>query len=355
MEIIENALADGAGAKDSAVEAELAGDSDAVVSVFYPEQQKIGELLSHADGRPTVLYRGLQLVTLAGGARFALTNAANNVKFADLGEATDLLHVSALLAGVGITSFLLPLESTRVALMPGGFLQQLKVGEQKISLAAARRLARWRVLLCTLAGALFATGLLILIILISNQMQDRAPAYGWLQKLIMVLIWLGPMPVLAAGWWPSMFTASCLCRDNVLEVIKKVRAADPTEEPLDEVATSALALRDLLHKLSEGWGAGLLGLCSFFLSMCVSQLALALSTEWCAGVDHHKPQFAEVLGSARNMIMFFVVLLAFLPLLIAMDLATTSSLCDMLMEELNSAGIRHGVEHDPTIDWIVRR
>ena len=354
MEIIENALADGAGAKDSAGEAELAGDSDAVVSVFYPEQQKIGELLSHADGRPTVLYRGLQLVTLAGGARFALTNAANNVKFADLDEATDLLHVSALLAGVGITSFLLPLESTRVALMPGGFLQQLKVGEQKISLAAARRLARWRVLLCTLAGVLSTMGLLILIILISRQMQDGLQDNA-LQKLIVVLIWLGPMPVLAAGWWPSMFTASCLCRDNVLEVIKKVRAADPTEEPLDEVATSALALRDLLHKLSEGWGAGLLGLCSFFLSMCVSQLALALSTEWCAGVDHHNPQYAEVLGSARNMVMFFVVLLAFLPLLIAMDLATTSSLCDMLMEELNSAGIRHGVEHDPTIDWIVRR
>ena len=273
MEIIENALADGAGAKDSAVEAELAGDSDAVVSVFYPEQQKIGELLSHADGRPTVLYRGLQLVTLAGGARFALTNAANNVKFADLDEATDLLHVSALLAGVGITSFLLPLESTRVALMPGGFLQQLKVGEQKISLAAARRLARWRVLLCTLAGVLSTMGLLILIILISRQMQDGLQDNA-LQKLIVVLIWLGPMPVLAAGWWPSMFTASCLCRDNVLEVIKKVRAADPTEEPLDEVATSALALRDLLHKLSEGWGAGLLGLCSFFLSMCPAAKAI---------------------------------------------------------------------------------
>lgn len=107
-----------------------------------------------------------------------------------------------------------------------------------------------------------------------------------------------------------------------------------------------------MDKLSAGWGNGLLGFCMFCFLMCVSQLALMLDSEWCAGADQHQQAMA-VLGSWRNMMMFFVVALALMPLLLAMDLATTSSLCDKLLEELNSAGIRHGVERYPTIDWIL--
>ncbi len=142
-------------------------------------------------------------------------------------------------------------------------------------------------------------------------------------------------------------------RDNVLEVIKGVRNFNPTKQSLDAVSTPALALTDCMDKLSTGWGNGLLGFCAFCFSMCVSQLALMLSSEWCAGADQHQQAMA-VLGSWRNNLMFFVVVLALMPLLLAVDLATTSSLCDQLLEELNSAGIRHGVEHYPTIDWILQ-
>lgn len=209
MEIIENALADGVGAKDSAIEAELDQDSDAVASVFYREQQRIGQILSNAEGRPSKLYRFLQLIVMAAGVRYTLTNAANNVRFAKLDEATDLLYVSALLAGASFTSFLLPLESTRVALMPGGILEQLNVGKQRLSNAAARRLERWRVFMCVLAGMVFMLGLLISTLVTATRW--RQPIM-MLDKLVVGLVWLGPAPVLAAGWWPSMFTASCLCR-----------------------------------------------------------------------------------------------------------------------------------------------
>ena len=71
MDIFENALSDGADA-DAKLEAELASDTDAVVSVIYPEQAKIGRMLSTAEGAPSPLFRGVQLVTVAvavgGGA-----------------------------------------------------------------------------------------------------------------------------------------------------------------------------------------------------------------------------------------------------------------------------------------------
>ena len=41
-----------------------------------------------------------------------------------------------------------------------------------------------------------------------------------------------------------------------------------------------------------------------------------------------------------------------LALLLAKDPASTSSRCDLLMAELNAAGIRLGPEHHGTIDWL---
>ena len=70
MDVFENVLSDGADA-DAKLEAELASDTDAVVSVIYPEQAKIGRMLSTAEGAPSPLFRGLQLVTVAAAVGFA--------------------------------------------------------------------------------------------------------------------------------------------------------------------------------------------------------------------------------------------------------------------------------------------
>ena len=70
MDVFENVLSDGADA-DAKLEAELASDTDAVVSVIYPEQAKIGRMLSTAEGAPSPLFRGLQLVTVAAAVAIA--------------------------------------------------------------------------------------------------------------------------------------------------------------------------------------------------------------------------------------------------------------------------------------------
>ena len=43
---------------------------------------------------------------------------------------------------------------------------------------------------------------------------------------------------------------------------------------------------------------------------------------------------------------------AFLPLLLARNIATTSSYCDLLMAELNEARIKHGPVSHHKIRWL---
>ena len=61
MDVIESAFSDGADA-NTKLEAELASDRNAAVSVIYPEQAKIGRMLSTPEGAPSPLFRGLQLL-----------------------------------------------------------------------------------------------------------------------------------------------------------------------------------------------------------------------------------------------------------------------------------------------------
>ncbi len=213
MEIIENALVDSAGG--SSEEVESADDSDAVLSVFYPEQRTIGGLLSNNNGQSSVLHRVLQFGTLIVGVRFALVNAENNVDFAGLDETTDLLRVAGYLSGISFAPLALALESTRVALMPGGLLQQLSVGKQKISTAAARRLERWRMFFVTATSLSLVIGVGTSVAVTIRYLTQLTGEYNpamFIQKLPIPFMWLGPLPIITSGWWSSMFTASSLTR-----------------------------------------------------------------------------------------------------------------------------------------------
>ena len=57
-------------------------------------------------------------------------------------------------------------------------------------------------------------------------------------------------------------------------------------------------------------------------------------------------------ATAGNMMFALASTIPLLGLLLAVDLATTSSRCDLLMDELNNAGIRNGPEQHLTIDWL---
>jgi hypothetical protein len=62
-----------------------------------------------------------------------------------------------------------------------------------------------------------------------------------------------------------MQIASCLCRDNIIEVIKHVESSDLASDggvaAWDaSVVSSALGLIDSMAILSDGWSSGVLGL-----------------------------------------------------------------------------------------------
>ena len=136
------------------------------------------------------------------------------------------------------------------------------------------------------------------------------------------------------------------------QAIKQVRTTDPADEEGDawkvRVERSVLALEQKMKWLSAGWGGGLLGMggcmCLFGLGFFVS----ALNSEACDGADalHNREP-----GYTRNSIVAMATVPVCLALLLALDLATTSSRCDFLMVELNAARIKHGPEHDGRITW----
>ena len=144
MDVFENVLSHGTDA-DAKLEAELASDTDAVVSVIYPEQAKIGRMLSTAEGAPSPLFRGLQLVTVAAAVGLAAIAPDALAGGAGMARPNELMRLTGVLFCVGLLLFVLPLNSARVTLQPGGALERLRAGEQKISKADAAGLGRWRV------------------------------------------------------------------------------------------------------------------------------------------------------------------------------------------------------------------
>jgi hypothetical protein len=174
------------------------------------------------------------------------------------------------------------------------------------------------------------------------------------------------LPVLYSGWWPAMATASCICRDNITETIRKARAADPVStdgggggdgstDPqawVDSVATPALALRKSMGELSGSLGPGLLGMSGAQLLSALGFFTNAINVEYCTSCDETA---GAQPGTARHIFLAFTAFLTTMALLLAKDPASTSSRCDLLMAELNAAGIRCGPEHHGAIDWLESR
>ena len=362
MDVVEqvgNALSDGAG---NISEAELAQDSDAVASVLYPEQQKLGAILANAEGGPSAALRAVQAMCVGGGLiRLAVFSDANAAA-AGMSQPNDLMRVSAALIGMGILLFLLPLGSARTALKPGGTLEQLGVGKQKISEADAQRLGRWRAALLGTAALAFVVGLLGLVgFLIGINHSGLELSGAELGQVVgRLLINSAPMMVLFGGWFPAMQAASCLCRDSITEVIKKVQAYEPAadgDEAWEEVAAAVLALREPMETLSAGFGPGLLGLTAACLAFAMSFFTMAINAEYCDGADS---TWGLSSGHCRSVWFGLAAVFALVPLALAGDLAATSSRCDMLVDTLNDAAIEHRAQRSSiqgliwSLRWLVR-
>ena len=157
MEIVENALSNTADSEAN-LEAELAVDTDAVMSAVPWEQRRIGALLSNADGGPSPLFRVLQLVATLVAIGTPIVRVDGRAAEANMERPNELVHLSILLFGCGYAMLLLALGSARIALQPGGPLEQLGAGEQRISGSDAKSLARWRVGLCAFSALFVMVG-----------------------------------------------------------------------------------------------------------------------------------------------------------------------------------------------------
>ena len=84
-------------------------------------------------------------------------------------------------------------------------------------------------------------------------------------------------------------------------------------------------------------------------SGALSWFANAVNAEFCDGVD---AMLDLPPGTNRHFWFWFAVFWTVISMLMVKDPASTSSRCDLLMAELNAAGIKHGPEHHDTIDWL---
>eukprot|EP01043_Picozoa_sp_COSAG02_P026736 COSAG02_NODE_1549_length_11966_cov_3.777282_1_plen_350_part_00 len=308
----------------------LAHDSNAVQSTVFPEWKKIGALLANEQGGPSQVCYALQGLLMALGVLIVVLNSA-------LGHA--LYYIVCALAGLALSALTLCVTSARIALMPGGKLEQLGAGEVMVSEGDAASNARWRkgllvfsaffVLLSgpfEIAKGVFAPELSV----VYEQTPDDLKAILRLRLVLTGLFGMTIIPVIFSGWWASMRTTSCLCRDASVEVVKDVRSTDPKDEEQWEakVTQPALALREKFELLSHGWSSGLLG-----VTLCFWLIALACFT---VSLD---PLVDE---NARAFNLGLCAFCALLPFPLAMDIASTSSWCDTLMAELNEARIKHG-------------
>ena len=489
---------------EAKLETELADDTDAEASAVPWEQRKIGELLSDAEGGPSPLFRGMQLVV-------ALVPILIPVRVdgwaaeANMERPNELLWLNMFVFACAFWLLLPALGSARVALRPGGPLEQLGAGEQKISVSDANRLKLLRVGLWALSALSAAYGLSFVVQALTgrrrrrlvNLMGESEGLRGWFQtgpgsvipageRVYMVLMgveFMTVVPIIFVGWWGSMGTACCLCRDKAIEIIRKVhegfvigvpspavqgkgaprastlsraraaferfdvdssgtlskgqcteliaadfsvtrqylggvwsvydrnadgaldfkefstmysmianrfevkRAHSPTSEatrtsmtrlanPLDSatddnqleswdenVVMPTLELCRSMDTLSGAWGSGLVGTSGSLLLVALWEFVNAVNLEWVSGVDAAQGLSPGTL-SKRHQSLGWSIFWTVLALLLALDLASTTSRCDLLRAQLNHADIKHaqannaGIIDDDTskkIDWLLCR
>ena len=145
-------LAAGGGSADPAP----SDERGRVTLEVFPEQRKIGALLSNAEGGPSPLCYALYgLCPLTGLMIFGLVaRGAGGME----SSAAALNCIAGALGGLGFAALALAVSSARGALrLPGGQLDELGVGTATVSAEEAASTARWRKGLLGLS-ALFVLG-----------------------------------------------------------------------------------------------------------------------------------------------------------------------------------------------------
>ena len=195
---------------------------------------------------------------------------------------------------------------------PEGTLELLGLGEAKVLASQQQRLQRWQIALGAGIFGVFGFGLLIFSMMVFVFQR------GGLVLLEIPMYWFVWPCVFS--WYLALKEASVLVSDAVLEARKEVASTAVLDEERDEsVVPKILELaKKTLPDLSHGFGGGLFMCALGVWSFSASAFASALEGSW--GV---------VSGLSRSFALFCF------PLLIALDVASASSDCDSLVNELN--------------------
>ena len=342
-DIVENPLG-AVGGDEKALSRIVASDSDAKVSVFWPDQQRIGALLATADGGPSALCYALQGLSVGVGVFGLLTNAKADAEGAGMSEPNALLYIKGALMSLGFASLSFAVSSARKALCPAGTLGALGAGEVLISARDAASNSRWHAALSALSAFAVLVGLYDIasgVFVLSPLVMPSAPMVMRITWVLLGLLIGTVFPVAASGWWASMRTGSSLCRDAAVEVIKNVKVTNPEDETEweEKVNQPALALRKKFELLSNGWSGGLVGMAGLCWFNALAFFTKALNEQYLAGIE---AALGAPPGGPRIFNLVNTIIFALLPFPLAADIAYTSSFCDHLMSELNEVRANYG-------------
>jgi hypothetical protein len=270
------------------------------------------------------------------------------------------IAVSGFAFAFSMPGFFIPLLCHTIK--PEGSLQQLGEGEKRVSAKSLRQLRKWVwVSRVVMAGASLFGLQLCLVVFVTllhlagaiddsegNPMARVGRAAGMETEVMTAVLFLLPgMAVCGGGGYAAMAcffgslkVAVCLARDDVSEVLKTTKRPALADDTLwaDDVARPAIALgTGTMKHLSEGWGTGtgigfvLCWIVSFtnFLIVVHNITAEAVGTK-----DPFTEGNNEKYDPTKHGLTCIGMAVA--PLFISADVAHVSSMCDTLINKINS-------------------
>ena len=145
------------------------------------------------------------------------------------------------------------------------------------------------------------------------------------------------MPIAFAIFWPTMRVACARVRHDAVRTIQAVKQSDASNAVAwSRVEQSALELHRSMQALSAGFGPGLTAMAGFCWLWALAFFCNAINTPFHLGRDEIVRRSGQdnMFGSNQNGFLMFVCILTPLPVLVAMDVAATSTQVDSLMEAL---------------------
>ena len=230
----------------------------------------------------------------------------------------------------------------------GGQLDQLGLGEVRVSSISAKHLQWWGLagLVCTSMAVVGGLANAIIKQAVFGTRRDGNPSHVGVAELTPEMrvrsLNLGLFGIVTApfifGWWLALKTASLLVSDCVIEARKKVASTSPIETAWDESVVPMMLqlLQSTLPALSTGFGDGVI---------------LAFVTCWILSLG----SLCNWLATGIPGVLIGVVNMAMAPLLLAMDVAGASSECDNIRSALNDKRAKSmTIEADAKIQLVER-